>query len=125
MLLIIASRFRPVGTALALCSVHWLLTKQQRPARKSSRLSIHSWLDPYFAFRRYRLAGLPGEYQQRNITSPDINYCLISELIIWTQYEIQVAAYTGAGLGDFSQPVSEYTLQGGETFQPPSLTSLE
>lgn len=64
---------------------------------------------------RYRLAGLPGEYQQQNITSPDINYCLITELIIWTQYEIQVAAYTGAGLGVFSQPVAEYTLQGGET----------
>ncbi|KTG46126.1 hypothetical protein cypCar_00015598 [Cyprinus carpio] len=61
---------------------------------------------------RYRLAGLPGEYQQKNITSPEINYCLITELIIWTQYEIQVAAYTGAGLGVFSQPVTEYTLQG-------------
>ncbi|TRY87491.1 hypothetical protein DNTS_035314, partial [Danionella cerebrum] len=61
---------------------------------------------------RYRLAGLPGEYQQKNISSPEINYCLITELIIWTQYEIQVAAYTGAGLGVFSQPVTEYTLQG-------------
>ncbi|GAA6109143.1 protein sidekick-1 isoform X5 [Tachysurus ichikawai] len=67
---------------------------------------------------RYRLAGLPGEYQQQNITSPDINYCLITELIIWTQYEIQVAAYTGAGLGVFSQPVVEYTLQGVPTAPP-------
>ncbi|TSK31292.1 Protein sidekick-1 [Bagarius yarrelli] len=67
---------------------------------------------------RYRLAGLPGEYQQQNITSPDINYCLITELIIWTQYEIQVAAYTGAGLSVFSQPVVEYTLQGVPTAPP-------
>uniref|UniRef100_A0A673KGP5 Protein sidekick-1-like n=1 Tax=Sinocyclocheilus rhinocerous TaxID=307959 RepID=A0A673KGP5_9TELE len=67
---------------------------------------------------RYRLAGLPGEYQQKNITSPEINYCLITELIIWTQYEIQVAAYTGAGLGVFSQPVTEYTLQGVPTAPP-------
>ncbi|XP_073801026.1 protein sidekick-1 isoform X4 [Danio rerio] len=67
---------------------------------------------------RYRLAGLPGEYQQKNISSPEINYCLITELIIWTQYEIQVAAYTGAGLGVFSQPVTEYTLQGVPTAPP-------
>ncbi|XP_012587400.1 PREDICTED: protein sidekick-1 isoform X1 [Condylura cristata] len=61
---------------------------------------------------RYRLAGLPGEHQQRNISSPEVNYCLVAELIIWTQYEIQVAAYNGAGLGVFSRAVTEYTLQG-------------
>ncbi|TRY83068.1 hypothetical protein DNTS_013530, partial [Danionella cerebrum] len=61
---------------------------------------------------RYRLAGLPGEFQLKNISSAEINYCLIGELIIWTQYEIQVAAYTGAGLGVYSQSVTEYTLQG-------------
>lgn len=63
---------------------------------------------------RYRLAGLPGEHQQRNISSPEVNYCLVTDLIIWTQYEIQVAAYNGAGLGVFSRAVTEYTLQGGE-----------
>ncbi|KAJ8344909.1 hypothetical protein SKAU_G00291020 [Synaphobranchus kaupii] len=67
---------------------------------------------------KYRLAGLPGEYQLKNITSPEINYCLIGDLIIWTQYEIQVAAYTGAGLGVFSPPLSEYTLQGVPTAPP-------
>ncbi|MBN3277397.1 SDK1 protein, partial [Polyodon spathula] len=67
---------------------------------------------------RYRLAGLPGEYQLKNITSPEINYCLVRDLIIWTQYEIQVAAYTGAGLGVFSHPVTEYTLQGVPTAPP-------
>ena len=67
---------------------------------------------------RYRLAGLPGEYQQRNITSPEVSYCLVTELIIWTQYEIQVAAYNGAGLGVFSRAVTEYTLQGGKLACP-------
>lgn len=43
-----------------------------------------------------------------------MNYCLVTDLIIWTQYEIQVAAYNGAGLGVFSRAVTEYTLQGGE-----------
>lgn len=63
---------------------------------------------------RYRLAGLPGDYQEKNISSPETNYCLLKDLIIWTQYQIQVAAYTGAGLGVYSSPVTEYTLQGGE-----------
>lgn len=68
---------------------------------------------------RYRLAGLPGEHQQRNVTSPEVNYCLVTELIIWTQYEIQVAAYNSAGLGVFSRAVTEYTLQGGKLAFPP------
>uniref|UniRef100_A0A3B3VF56 Protein sidekick-1-like n=1 Tax=Poecilia latipinna TaxID=48699 RepID=A0A3B3VF56_9TELE len=67
---------------------------------------------------RYRLAGLPGEYQEKNISSPETNYCLLKDLIIWTQYQIQVAAYTGAGLGVYSRPVTEYTLQGVPTAPP-------
>ncbi|CAB1417499.1 unnamed protein product [Pleuronectes platessa] len=39
---------------------------------------------------RYRLAGLPGDYQEKNISSPETNYCLLKDLIIWTQYQIQV-----------------------------------
>uniref|UniRef100_A0AAX7VLX9 Sidekick cell adhesion molecule 1a n=1 Tax=Astatotilapia calliptera TaxID=8154 RepID=A0AAX7VLX9_ASTCA len=67
---------------------------------------------------RYRLAGLPGDYQEKNISSPETNYCLLKDLIIWTQYQIQVAAYTGAGLGVYSSPVTEYTLQGVPTAPP-------
>ncbi|KAM3864644.1 LOW QUALITY PROTEIN: protein sidekick-1-like [Diretmus argenteus] len=67
---------------------------------------------------RYRLAGLPGDYQEKNISSPETNYCLLNDLIIWTQYQIQVAAYTGAGLGIYSSPVTEYTLQGVPTAPP-------
>ncbi|MGH0129283.1 UNVERIFIED_CONTAM: hypothetical protein FKN15_038666 [Acipenser sinensis] len=72
---------------------------------------------------RYQLAGLPGEYQLKNITSPEINYCLVRDLIIWTQYEIQVAAYTGAGLGMFSLPVTAYTLQGVPTAPPQNVAT--
>ncbi|XP_072916750.1 protein sidekick-1 isoform X1 [Hemitrygon akajei] len=67
---------------------------------------------------RYRLAGLPGGYQMKNITSPGITYCLLKDLIIWTQYEIQVAAYNSAGLGAYSRAVIEYTLQGVPTAPP-------
>ncbi|XP_078273747.1 protein sidekick-1 isoform X2 [Rhinoraja longicauda] len=67
---------------------------------------------------RYRLAGLPGGYQFINITNPEVTYCLLKDLIIWTQYEIQVAAYNSAGLGSHSRAVTEYTLQGVPTAPP-------
>ncbi|XP_078414728.1 protein sidekick-1 isoform X2 [Cetorhinus maximus] len=70
---------------------------------------------------RYRLAGLPGGYQFTNITSPEVTYCLLKDLIIWTQYEIQVAAYNSAGLGSYSRAATEYTLQGVPTAPPQNL----
>lgn len=50
----------------------------------------------------------------KNITSPDQTSLLLEDLIIWTNYEIEVAAYNGAGRGTFSHKVTEWTLQGGE-----------
>lgn len=64
---------------------------------------------------RYRLTGLPVDYQIKNISSPDVTNLLLEDLIIWTNYEIEVAAYNGAGLGAFSHKVTEWTLQGGES----------
>ena len=65
-------------------------------------------------YLRYRLTGLPVDYQIKNISSPDVTNLLLEDLIIWTNYEIEVAAYNGAGLGIFSHKVTEWTLQGGE-----------
>lgn len=69
-------------------------------------------------FVRYRLTGLPVDYQLKNISSPDVTNLLLEDLIIWTNYEIEVAAYNGAGLGAFSHKVTEWTLQGGERSSP-------
>ncbi|KAK2820619.1 hypothetical protein Q5P01_023578, partial [Channa striata] len=67
---------------------------------------------------RYRLTGLPVDYQLKNISSPDVTTLLLEDLIIWTNYEIEVAAYNGAGLGTFSHKVTEWTLQGVPTIAP-------
>uniref|UniRef100_A0A8C6SX82 Sidekick cell adhesion molecule 2b n=1 Tax=Neogobius melanostomus TaxID=47308 RepID=A0A8C6SX82_9GOBI len=67
---------------------------------------------------RYRLTGLPVDYQIKNITSPDVTNLLLEDLIIWTNYEIEVAAYNGAGMGTFSHKVTEWTLQGVPTIAP-------
>ncbi|ELK28983.1 Protein sidekick-1 [Myotis davidii] len=88
-----------------------------RQVARAGRAGLSLWRRASVLLR-YRLAGLPGEHQQRNISSPEVNYCLVTELIVWTQYEIQVAAYNGAGLGVFSRAVAEYTLQGVPTAPP-------
>ncbi|XP_012989296.1 protein sidekick-2 isoform X4 [Esox lucius] len=67
---------------------------------------------------RYRLTGLPVDYQSKNISKPDVTNLLLEDLIIWTNYEIEVAAYNGAGLGTFSHKVTEWTLQGVPTVAP-------
>ncbi|MEQ2178919.1 Protein sidekick-2, partial [Goodea atripinnis] len=67
---------------------------------------------------RYRLTGLPVDYQLKNISSPDVTTLLLEDLIIWTNYELEVAAYNGAGLGSFSHKVTEWTLQGVPTIAP-------
>ncbi|MEE6512211.1 hypothetical protein FKM82_019129 [Ascaphus truei] len=61
---------------------------------------------------RYCLSGLPVGYQYRNISNADINNLLLEDLIIWTNYEIEVAAFNSAGLGVYSLKVTEWTLQG-------------
>ncbi|XP_026997071.1 protein sidekick-2 isoform X1 [Tachysurus fulvidraco] len=67
---------------------------------------------------RYCLSGLPVDCQIKNITNPDQTNLLLEDLIIWTNYEIEVAAYNGAGQGVFSQKVTEWTLQGVPTVPP-------
>ncbi len=63
---------------------------------------------------RYCLSGLPVDCQMKNITNPDQTSLLLEDLIIWTNYEIEVAAYNGAGRGTYSHKVTEWTLQGGK-----------
>ncbi|KAI2666017.1 Protein sidekick-2 [Labeo rohita] len=56
---------------------------------------------------RYCLSGLPVDCQMKNITNPDQTNLLLEDLIIWTNYEIEVAAYNGAGQGVYSPKISQ------------------
>ncbi|XP_066520698.1 protein sidekick-2 isoform X2 [Hoplias malabaricus] len=67
---------------------------------------------------RYRLTGLPVDIQYKNISTPEVTNLLLEDLIIWTNYEIEVAAYNGAGIGVYSHKVTEWTLQGVPTVAP-------
>ncbi|KAF0025691.1 hypothetical protein F2P81_022572 [Scophthalmus maximus] len=68
--------------------------------------------------RGYTIRFAHREGKIKNITSPDVTNLLLEDLIIWTNYEIEVAAYNGAGLGTFSHKVTEWTLQGVPTIAP-------
>lgn len=88
-------------------------------------LCLPAWLLSPALFRsiapsvsRYCLSGLPVDCQMKNITNPDQTSLLLEDLIIWTNYEIEVAAYNGAGRGTYSHKVTEWTLQGGEASLP-------
>lgn len=95
------------------CGLGTRSPSQTRPSR----------LTPIAASRRpplrYCLAGLPVGYQFKNITDAEVNNLLLEDLIIWTNYEIEVAAYNSAGLGVYSGKVTEWTLQGGGCFVQP------
>uniref|UniRef100_A0A8C7N9N6 Sidekick cell adhesion molecule 2 n=1 Tax=Oncorhynchus kisutch TaxID=8019 RepID=A0A8C7N9N6_ONCKI len=80
--------------------------------------SLYTLSLPYPPPLRYRLTGLPVDYQSKNISKPDVTNILLEDLIIWTNYEIEVAAYNRAGLGTFSHKVTEWTLQGVPTIAP-------
>ncbi|XP_069511212.1 protein sidekick-2 isoform X2 [Ambystoma mexicanum] len=67
---------------------------------------------------RYCLSGLPVGFQYKNLSNPDVNNLLLEDLIIWTNYEIEVAAFNSAGLGVYSSKVTEWTLQGVPTVAP-------
>ncbi|XP_035389365.1 protein sidekick-2 isoform X2 [Electrophorus electricus] len=67
---------------------------------------------------RYRLTGLPVDIQYKNISNPEVTNLLLEDLIIWTNYEMEVAAYNAAGLGVYCHKVTEWTLQGVPTVAP-------
>ncbi|KAL2078677.1 hypothetical protein ACEWY4_026362 [Coilia grayii] len=58
------------------------------------------------------------DIQYKNISNPDVTNLLLEDLIIWTNYEIEVAAYNRAGLGVYCHKVTEWTLQGVPTIAP-------
>uniref|UniRef100_A0A672QA21 Sidekick cell adhesion molecule 2 n=1 Tax=Sinocyclocheilus grahami TaxID=75366 RepID=A0A672QA21_SINGR len=81
--------------------------------------SKSQWLvSSFIVWCLYRLTGLPVDIQYKNISNPDVTNLLLEDLIIWTNYEIEVAAYNGAGLGVYSHKVTEWTLQGVPTIAP-------
>lgn len=64
---------------------------------------------------RHRLDGYPNnQWTSENITNVRQTSYTITGLLTWQRYEIQVAAYNGAGVGTFSSSVREQTYEGSK-----------
>ncbi|XP_068119236.1 protein sidekick-2 isoform X4 [Hyperolius riggenbachi] len=103
----------PVQNVLATGRTNQSILVQWQPPPESHQNGV---LKGYVI--RYCLSGLPVDYQYRNLSNPDLSNVLLEDLIIWTNYEIEVAAFNSAGLGVFSAKVTEWTLQGVPTVPP-------
>ena len=63
----------------------------------------------------YRLDGVVGSsFTVKKIDSPAATQGNIDGLVQWTRYEIKVLAYNDAGDGQFSQPITVTTGEGGK-----------
>ncbi|XP_075926010.1 LOW QUALITY PROTEIN: protein sidekick-2-like [Petromyzon marinus] len=67
---------------------------------------------------RYRLSIDRADYQYKNVPNSEMTSYLLEDLSVWTSYEVEVAAYNGAGLGPYSTAVQEWTLEGVPTAPP-------
>ena len=68
---------------------------------------------------RYRLYGYhDSPWSFRNVTKPTQRTYLITELITWKDYEIQIAAYNFKGVGSFAPPIKVKTREGVPSASP-------
>lgn len=68
---------------------------------------------------RYRLFGYhDSPWSFRNVTKPLQRTYLITELITWKDYEIQIAAYNEKGVGSYATPIKVKTREGVPSAPP-------
>ncbi|TUL94710.1 Protein sidekick-2 [Bagarius yarrelli] len=101
----------------------WEKDGQVVNSRLSPRLRVDINGTLHISQTCYRLTGLPVDIQYKNISNPEVTNLLLEDLIIWTNYEMEVAAFNWAGLGVYSHRVMEWTLQGEKTIDKSPVTS--
>ncbi|KAK3090478.1 hypothetical protein FSP39_012184 [Pinctada imbricata] len=68
---------------------------------------------------RYKPAGYPDStYLSKNTTNYLVTTYELTNLIIFQEYEIQIAAYNNEGVGEFSDSIREWTMEGVPTKPP-------
>ena len=68
---------------------------------------------------RYRLYGyIESPWSYRNITKQLQRTYLVTELITWKDYEIQIAAYNNKGVGSYASPIKVKTREGVPSASP-------
>eukprot|EP00058_Branchiostoma_floridae_P010217 XP_002595705.1 hypothetical protein BRAFLDRAFT_200669 [Branchiostoma floridae] len=62
----------------------------------------------------YNIIGLGSFADERNITDPSATSYVLDGLIVFTEYEIRIAAYNIEGVGVYSNPITQRTAEGGK-----------
>ncbi|XP_078691032.1 protein sidekick-2-like isoform X2 [Branchiostoma floridae x Branchiostoma belcheri] len=82
--------------------------------------------DLYGYIISYNIIGLGSYPDERNITDPAATSYVLDGLIVFTEYEIRIAAYNIEGVGVYSNPITQRTAEGVPTRAPElqSITSV-
>ena len=97
----------PLGFVGSARSESEIMIQWQPPAEESQNGDILGFIV------RYRLFGYhDSPWSHRNISQPAQRNYLITELITWKDYEVQMAAYNRKGVGAFTEPIKMKTREG-------------
>ncbi|KAG1663046.1 Protein sidekick [Nymphon striatum] len=97
----------PIGVVGSARSATSIMIQWQPPSEDNQNGILKGYII------RYKLAGYKGSpWSERNLTNENQRNFLLQDLIIWKNYEIQVAAYNGMGVGKFSQSIFVRTREG-------------
>jgi len=97
----------PLGLVGSARSVAEIMIQWQPPAEDAQNGDILGYIV------RYRLFGYhDSPWSYRNITKPSQRTYLITELITWKDYGVQIAAYNQKGVGLFTQAIKIKTREG-------------
>jgi protein sidekick len=103
----------PQGLVGSARSVAEIMIQWQPPSEEAQNGEILGYLV------RYRLFGYhDSPWSYRNVTKPVQRTYLITELITWKDYEIQIAAYNFKGVGSYPQPIKVKTREGVPSAPP-------
>ena len=97
----------PLGFVGSARSESEIMIQWQPPSEESQNGDILGFIV------RYRLFGYhDSPWSHRNISQPAQRNYLITELITWKDYEVQMAAYNRKGVGAFTEPIKMKTREG-------------
>ena len=103
----------PQGLVGSARSVSEITIQWQPPSEEDQNGEILGY------YIRYRLFGYhDSPWSFRNVTKPLQRSYLITELITWKDYEIQIAAYNEKGVGSYSDPIKVKTREGVPSAPP-------
>ena len=103
----------PMGVVGAPRSSTSIIIQWQPPPQESH----NGYLLGYLV--RYKLAGYADtQWYTINVTNAAQYSCLLEDLIVWRNYEIQIAAYNDMGVGSYSQSIFIRTREGRPAAAP-------